>query len=455
MQDFKKIKTASEVVGIVCAILIMIAYGISSVFPEMQQLKITNIMLLLIAVIGLMAGLIFLAVWLLEVRREKGAAGNTLIIKRSQKAVRRMLKLTARIDKKMMHEMTDEEKKSSRVRLSKLYTSINSLSNKPVTHHEKEIGFFEHSTPYKLAQAIQRQPIHKIAEINNIIIFSMLKLERPLLSAEQYKARIRFGKYLLNHSCHPYDQEKAYLDFLGWTYSLSGRSKKAKEYIEKGIALLTKHLQKDSVITDYKMTQGLLVRAYRHLGSDQTTMANNPEKSLDYFQSSLLEWDKLHAPINDEMHVGIQYGIAAAEITLFKKYTYKGQMSEKTFSLFQHAYRLIREYGPMAEQYPNKHRYLKFVVLENEALSILMKLFISKNSEAFTLAGTILDDLTSRDSVTIVSEITDRYNRNLSTITNVLDNNIYADEAIASYLEQEVELTIQRVENCIKAGLYR
>lgn len=153
-------------------------------------------------------------------------------------------------------------------------------------------------SPYKkrkiawLIKKMSKSNIETKLKKTDSICTTLYDLQRLLLEMGEYSIRERIGNLLLKYSNNIEHLAAAHIDFLGWTYMLSGTNVKAKigvKHIEKGIKLLDfYHTQSN----DSEMLI-LLARAYRHLGTTKYVIRKeySVEKSK-YIKENLKKADE-------------------------------------------------------------------------------------------------------------------------------------------------------------------
>ena len=355
-------------------------------------------------------------------RKQEKLLSNVGLTKEANKVCKKIDKLfTANI--KNLNKMNNvSEKVSEDEQIQKIYTDkINGVVSVP-----------------KKSASERKQELLQLCEYMTTTIFDM---DRILLLSEQYDYRIKFGKYIAQYSHNDTQVQKAYIDFLGWTYVIMGKNKQASEYINKGIECIKEYLQYNPELEDKAKFDAKLklIRAYRHLGSNYNVYQKAPHECLKYLylgmegmkEQALIDYYKEHDYTKYvEMEVGLQYGIAICNLYSYKTKS-KGYVDKKQLSSYlQRAIELVNKYKPMAKEFKNKHRYVKFVLLENSIYEELVKLS---------------DEFEVKENVNNIN-----FNGNIAEVETFLNTSLYSDEAMIYYLEQKLDSIYDQVNKIIK-----
>lgn len=355
-------------------------------------------------------------------KKQEKLLSNVGLTKEANKVCKKIDKLfTANI--KNLNKMNNvTEKKIDEDDIQKMYTDkINGVS--PVQ---------------KKSYNERKKELLQLCEYITTTIFDM---DRILLLSEQYDYRIKFGKYIVQYSNSDTQVQKAYIDFLGWTYVIMGKNKLASEYINKGIECIKEYLQYNPDMDEKAKFDAKLklIRAYRHLGSNYNVYQKNPSECLKYLylgmegmkEQSLIDYYTKNDPTKYvEMEVGLQYGIAICNLYLYKTKN-KGIIDKKQLaSYLKKAIELVNKYKPMAKEFTNKHRYVKYVLLENSIYEELIKMS---------------DEYDVKESAKQIN-----FNGNITEVEKFLNTSLYSDEAMIYYLEQKLDSIYEQVNTIIK-----
>lgn len=276
-------------------------------------------------------------------------------------------------------------------------------------------------------------------EISDYMINTVFDMDRILLLSEQYDYRIKFGKYIAEYSNNDMQIQKAYIDFLGWTYVIMGKNKLAEKYIKLGISCIENYLENTPLLSDKDKNDALMkrIRAYRHLGSNHNLYIKKPLECLTYLNEGLKllneETFKKYYLEKDnnkfvEMEVGLQYGVAICNLYLFKTKN-KGLSNVESLSKYlKEASDLVVKYKDVAKGFANKHRYVKFLLLENSIHQEIKKLDDSLKASFPEIA----------------------FNENILAIEKSLNSSLYSDEGMIYYLEQKLDSICEKVNSILE-----
>lgn len=276
------------------------------------------------------------------------------------------------------------------------------------------------------------------------IVQNVMGLDRILLLCEQYDFRIEFGKYIEKYSFNDEYIQRANIDFLGWSYILKGKTDAANKAIERGIAQIDNYLKDNNFLTAEKRFDAIYrkIRAYRHLGSNHNVYVKKPDVALEYLKQGLAilqeeEFNSYYKEHNlrklEEMEAGLDYGYATC---LLYKYRLKNKVladDEVNRNYLKGALEKIDKWKPIAKNFSNKHRYIKFLILENSILQELLALDENK----------IPDFIRDKN---LKAEV----DSNIEKVEAYLNLNIYSDECMIYYLEQKLKIFYQQVEEMMR-----
>lgn len=272
-----------------------------------------------------------------------------------------------------------------------------------------------------------------INDICNEIIICVMDIERILLQTEQYNYRIKFGKFVAKYSQNTFFRADSLIDLQGWTYSMLGKTEDSKKLIKKGIEeieLAQKLNPSDSNL--YNELQLKKARAYRHLGSDHNTCKNNPQEAIKFLEKGIDIIDSLNfiKKEDNEIYVGLKYGLAEA---YYNQYLKNENINDTNMLL--NAHKIINKHLEISKKFDNKHRYIKFLTLQNKIINTMIE------------KGLIFDYNENIDYNQINYSVV---KTNLIEIQKQLNFNIYADEAIFNYLNQEVEMLYKNIDDILE-----
>jgi tetratricopeptide (TPR) repeat protein len=289
-----------------------------------------------------------------------------------------------------------------------------------------------------------------VYRVNKVILDTMKDMERALLVVENYEARIKIGKYMVVYAPDNVDKEKAYIDFLGWTYCLLGDHKAAQESIEKGIALIERDLKSETLGGKGRMVFEM-VRALRHLGSDEIESAKNPDVCLDFLRkaSDLTNDQRFIAyshqgPSQEqeckEMRCGLEYGVALAHFNKYLLMTKHGGCSEEALGELKLVSEAVVLNLPKAKEFKNQHRYFKWLILGNEVRhSVHSKRDSLLDDARKEIDEQILGPMSSDGKLVDENDYIEDYKTNLSEMNKIIKSSIYNDDVMVSFFIEKKE----------------
>ena len=274
-------------------------------------------------------------------------------------------------------------------------------------------------------------------EIAQKLIQRIFEMNRILLQLEQHNTRIKLGKYVAYHTNDFVEEVKAYMDLIGWSYILLGENKKGFSAIFTAINLIEAKIGTDGKIPDKMSEQEyydllfLKIRAYRHLGTTYYTYKDI--NSLEYCNKALeLLSPELKKGLNNDsafenMKCGVYNNLYLAQ--LYENIKNAKNKGKFRIEELKHTLELIEkdldEIQQIPEEKKDKHRIIKLLSLKcqvNKALSV------SEESEEIDLLETEKD---------------------LKFIEDVLNKNIYFDDAMEVYANQKVQLIFEEVKDIL------
>lgn len=266
-------------------------------------------------------------------------------------------------------------------------------------------------------------------KVSQILSKTFTNLERTLLTADQFDLRIKFGKYIRTFSNDIIARIKAELDFIGWTYMMKGNLSKGEKSIDAGIKLAQEYLKDPEYQDCYEQLSKLIVRGYRHLGSARPTYETKPAVALTHLKiaKETLETIAFDENYTNEMRAGIDYGFLISELYLFKDINKKTHPTKNEYLKLLNNFKSFDNQLKSTCEFNNKHRYLKFIVLKSKYSELFISLY-----DQFSFH---LGDKFNYSKADLKVIMDDSLNRS----KNILDNNIFIDEAIEYYLESSVQ----------------
>ncbi|MGN1262287.1 MAG: hypothetical protein ACI4UT_04445, partial [Candidatus Enteromonas sp.] len=285
-----------------------------------------------------------------------------------------------------------------------------------------------------------------VLSLNQAVLRSIKDIQRALLVLEQYDTRIYLGDYLLRHNASVLECADALIDYQGWTYSLLGKEKKFVDAVSRGIALLEKYLKQDLSEEERKAANLRLARAYRHLGSDVTLAKKDPEAAiknnekgkaivLEAFTKKELSNGKVQ-----EMLVGLDYGIANARLFALQQKSFK-EHPENLLLEAAAGYEEAKRLSQVASTFPNPHRYVKCILLQNEFLKALEP---GMEKEAVKKVLPTLEKSFGKGE-NLLARVSQAFDANTALADKVFGTAIYADEMMEIYINQEIAELFRRI----------
>lgn len=428
LSNSEKISIASIVVTIVIAI-----------FSQDFNPIITRSVLLVIALI-----MIGYLIYLLIIRYKKSKAlSNAAVIAKADEYIqylenlveandRRLaklmgvssLKMTEKINKKILKRTKGKiiDLNQDDLEIKKLLTSLNQEFAFQFDEREEK----RKQLILKASKKVDLETSFKIAEK---IIKHSLKLERILLQIEQYKLRIRLGKFIIKYSLNDFEIIKAYVDFIGWTNILIGENKAGIQAISQGIRIIEAKIGTSNEIPKgmdeetYYQYKFLKARALRHLSTTYYSYKKNEfnEEEIkacfeildeENFKSYYLK----HYPnMYYKMRIGLENNVL-----LYKFYQYQENKRQNLGGSFDYksAIEIINQdleiirHMPIEEQ--DRHRIIKLTVFKNQLLR-------SENSRNNQL-------LDQRD-----------FKEGLEEVRKIFNSNIYLDDALEVFVDEAIQ----------------
>ena len=440
-------KVLNAVVAIFSALLTIAAVLLKEFTSLGTSKTYTVIFFILVGLCGMV--IIFFAImgivkWRRLFKYRHNLVGISSVLERSKKVAKDIRSVIKKVEKTIdnyikENDTIDEERKQQIKQVEKTLVGI---SKKNVGKAARDISYFKNLSAWKSKGEIDKckGSQEKILLLNEAVLRSIRETNRALLVLEQYDIRIYLGDYVLKHSFDELERAEALIDYKGWTYSLLGKTSKFKESVQEGIDALNKYLEDTEKLDKQRMTKAiyLLARGYRHLGSDIVIAKKSPEearKNNKKAQEVLSKLDKTtldNDPKMQEMLVGIEYGILNADyfdISNRYKDGNKEQLVDDILPKVIEARRLVEA----SREFPNPHRHLKCVLLENEFLKLLEPLLdeklIEKHQEVLTGFFGESDDLRKT--------ICKLFDDNTTVALDAFKRAIYADEMMETYINQE------------------
>ena len=440
-------KITGIVVSVVSAILTIAAVLLKE-FTGLGNDK-TYQVIFIVLVSVCVAVIIFFAIlggvkWRRLFKYRHNLVGISSVLERSKRVAKDINKVVKKVEKTIdnyikNNDTLDEERKQQ---IKQVEKTLIGISKKNVGKAARDISYFKNVSARQAKGEIDKckDSQSKILMLNEAVLRSINETNRALLVLEQYDVRIDLGDYVLKHSFVELQRAEALIDYKGWTYSLLGKTSKFKSSVEEGIQVINNYLNKKEDLDKKNTTKAiyLLARAYRHLGSDIVIAKKSPEEArlnnkraqevLERIDSDTLKNDQKM----QEMLVGIQYGILNADyFDIHNRYKdgNKEQLVDEILPKIIEARGLVEA----SKDFPNPHRHLKCVLLENEFLKMLEPLLdenlIEKHKELLT------DFFGESDNLR--KTICDLFDNNTSIALEAFKRAIYADEMMETYINQE------------------
>lgn len=406
--------------------------------------------------IGVILIVLIINMVLAKTKRNRNLS-NTAVITKTKKYTNYLLKLVKASGKQIKKEIDISELKLIEKYNKKILRQINGkdVSDKTKdefikTQQEKQeliIKYVKRNNKYVTSDSIKTyKPVEKMLSISNESqttqiynhLYSSIKdLERILLQLEQHKLRIKFGKYVVKSGINIDHTIHAYVDLIGWTHVLLGDNKKGLASIQCGLDLIDyklNSLPKNS--KDYYECLYQKARALRHMGTTYYTYRTPKDKFvkeklleaigllstkdvIEYYYSSMSLKEKY-----EKMMSGLKYNVLLYDyyVALEKK----DQFGEKLDIISQGIDKLYEEI--QNSDVEDNHRLVKVLTFKNQ---------IDKNIIMRT--ATLKDDNCNL--------VADQLRKDLSKIEQVLNKNIYFDEAMEVYICQKVQDLYSKIED--------
>lgn len=356
-----------------------------------------------------------------EYRIENKSMTNSSVVKRVRKYCDSLYEFSKAIRKKVY-------KNKEFVTINKMYLQEKKIIKK--IHHSKTTEKQKEILTIKLKKLktnfTNKNALSVISHLDttqDFIIVDLLvdifsELERPLLNAEQFSLRVKFGNFIKDFSKDENKRQKAYIDFLGWSYIMLGRTKKGLEAIHQGIESAKVTLEETN---NEKLKQECIyniARAYRHLGSARERYEKKPleaKKDLEKAKEYLFKLDPSFKGYT-EMEVGIDYGLIMTNYFIFVNKTKTTRLTSTHKDNLDESFANINDLINVAHSFSNKHRYVKLLLLKAKYLNQLL--------------------LHQEDNPKLneINEVKDV----LRKVEIIFKDNIFTDEAVEFYLEESV-----------------
>lgn len=247
----------------------------------------------------------------------------------------------------------------------------------------------------------------------NLIIDKFESLKRIFLQLDQHKLRIKFGKYILKRGN---DRQiiSSLIDYIGWSYILLGDYKKGINSLNKALEIIENKLNNND--SDYIFYLESKVRALRHKGSTYYTYndEHNPKKDLVEALSILSNNSYFKSIRNTEKYLRLEIGIKN-NLLLFEFYDYLKKEKQSKNDCFKNLKNIENKMNKLIDEskfLKEKHRIIKLLTLQNLIIN---------------------EEIRSNDYSNI-----ELYNKNLKTITDLFNENIYFDDAMETFFEQSI-----------------
>lgn len=404
-----------------------------------QAIKITSYVVLILAIV------IFLVYKGVSIYREKRtlkqAMSNNSVIKSSEKHCKTLYKYAKANEKKLLKDKKINKMRISRKKEDKILEKLKGInvSEKKKAKTKKKLEklaiTFKDVDAISLLKSLEHDQDYQVSQL---LSSTFIRLERILLNAEQFHLRIKFGNYINTFSSDTEHRIKAKIDFIGWTYMMMGEVSKGERAITTGIKKAKKALTEVDNEKAKQKLYLLITRGYRHLGSARPTTEKHPEKALRYLKEAnkylelVTTSNEKEEKAKQEMQVGITYGIIAANFFYFKNKSKAINLTDNDYLRFYNNYLQIDDQLKVSKTYANKHRYIKYELMNAKYLEKFIKFYNAFDNH--------IDNFNVNSS-----DFKKEIKNSLLQVEGIFKNNIFMDEAVEQYLEENI--------NCLKHEL--
>lgn len=401
--------------------------------------------------LGFLALLIIVAIIaFVKVKRQEnnGMSNNVVILKTKQHC--NVLQKYAKIVRKELqkNEQISQLKKNKEEEKD----IIKRLTNKKISKDETEelekklnklIETRDHKETRNFLKTLEEE---KTFLVSQLICKKFSEMGRMLLNAEQFSLRIKFGEFLRDFSLEEEHRVSAYIDFIGWTNMLLGNTSKGERAIKSGIELARGIAENTEDEIKKNKYYFYITRGYRHLGSTRRTLEKNPAQSVEYLNLGEENLAKINKSVENfehnkfqEMDIGIKYGILNAQYNEFIINKKRYLNTEECYVKFYQSYLTFEDFITESSTFNNKHRYIKFILLEIKYLKeIKTECDIFRKYAPNSNLNPIMISTKIKDSLEIVGKI--------------FKDNIFMDESIEYYFDEQVDYFKHQLVELLKQG---
>ncbi len=363
-------------------------------------------------------------------RKEKST--NKIILE-SSKHINKIYALAKANEKNLKKNFDLNEAKKVEKRYKKIIKDCKKNQKDYSLEIPKLVGTFE-----DIRKAVKNIDFAKNMEITNYLIDEIMDLQRILAQLNMYDMRKKFGKYIIKYANTISKKAIGYIDFIGWTEILLGNNNEGKKAIDEAIILIDARLYelKETKNDEYFELIFLKARALRHLGTTFYTYKTFKEKVYTYLEDA----KKI---LNETSPIGVE---------LIKYCNDKPKFESKRQTLLNGIENNIELYK--YEQYrrffkndPNRLR---------EILNNLNKDIENDKTDEnhrklklLSLRTQVLIELKRHNCLTESEKETFSYDidKDLDSMANILNKNIYFDDAMETFVSNRVETIYDDVKN--------
>ena len=394
--------------------------------------------------------IVIIALFVFAKLSENKNLSNTSVIRKSKRYTKNLLRVARKNEKTITKNYNNfhEVKQALKTKKTLDYVSgkeikdskdkiktIKENGDKQMAKYYKNLGSYVSPKlidARKKNEALLNEQSHAI-EVFNQIYDCLVDVERILLQLEQHSLRIRMGKYVLKCTNDIDQAIHAYVDYLGWTTILLGKTKKGIDYVKKGLALIDYKIKtSDEGSSEYYKYILQKARALRHIGTTYYTYKHNKDNLvIDCINESIKLMDRYDVKEYFSKHDTSKYVKMVAGIR-YNKCLYDYYEAIRTNSLSDATLDKIESQVKELENNilngtdvngnicidKDDHRLIKVLTLRNQLLGN-----IHNNGDM-----DINDD----------SYCFNKIDGDLKVIERIMNNNVYFDEAMEVYLSQKV-----------------
>lgn len=367
---------------------------------------------------------------------------------------------------------------------------------KLITEKDKLLDkYYSKSDEYVSTEMIDAsKSVLKIAKIGNYEeskkIFDLLydtirDIERILLQLEQHDLRIKLGKFIVKYSTDIDKTIRAYVDYIGWSNVLLGNNAKGFSAIQEGLNLIDYKLKTaydgfikyyelkdkgyDSMIPskvvqareDYCKYALQKARALRHFGTTYYTYRSHNDNFVKKIVNSHSDWS-YNTNVNPFVKEQLNEALNLMEDSRIKKYFEQNKDCRKEYDkmvfglkyndILYDFYEALNKNDNSVETFEELNNKLdklekQISICGFEDNHRLIKILTLKNQ----LKHKIITNSSFDNGIDEKKKYIDLWHKSLSTdlktIENVLNKNIYFDEAMEVYVCQKIKKLYYDIEN--------